>query len=148
MNSQDKLIDFLCRAKRSTYAGKGAETEPSRPMSHDLVYEEEPFRYHDTYLGGEKFAGEEAVWCDGAACWAMNYCGRTLGRGFSSDFLKEALCLASTAMPYRGPREYRSGDFLYRCVVDGCIEWFNGVEEIYRNDRKVYECMFHGGLVK
>ena len=34
-----KITDFLIRAKQATYAGKGAETAPSREKSHDLIYE-------------------------------------------------------------------------------------------------------------
>ncbi len=36
----DSIIRFLIRAKQATYAGKGAETVPSRPGSHDLAYGE------------------------------------------------------------------------------------------------------------
>lgn len=35
---KDEIIAFLIRAKKSTYAGKGAETASSRPESHDLEY--------------------------------------------------------------------------------------------------------------
>ena len=34
----DKIIDFLCRIKRKTYAGKGKEIASSRNNSHDLRY--------------------------------------------------------------------------------------------------------------
>ena len=54
-------IRFLIRAKKATYAGKGAEAESSRPNSHDLRYIEGPLNYIDSYLGGGKFAREEAV---------------------------------------------------------------------------------------
>ena len=57
-----QIIGFLIRAKQATYAGKGAETVSSRVKSHDLVYSEEDYMYYDTYLGGDKFAGEEALW--------------------------------------------------------------------------------------
>ncbi|HEX3018183.1 MAG TPA: helix-turn-helix transcriptional regulator [Caproicibacter sp.] len=57
----ERAIEFLRRAKRSTYAGKGKETISSRPESHDLEYCEEPFYYLDSYLGGERFAGEEVL---------------------------------------------------------------------------------------
>lgn len=57
-----QIIGFLIRAKQATYAGKGAETVSSRVKSHDLVYREEDYMYYDTYLGGDKFAGEEALW--------------------------------------------------------------------------------------
>ena len=50
-----RIIGFLIRAKKATYAGKGAETASSRPASHDLVYKEDDLMYLDTYLGGGKF---------------------------------------------------------------------------------------------
>ena len=57
-----QTVKFLIRAKQATYAGKGAETSPSRLKSHDLVYRDGEYMYYDTYLGGEEFAGEEALW--------------------------------------------------------------------------------------
>lgn len=62
---RNDIIQFLIKAKKATYAGKGAETTSSRPGSHDLVYSEGELMYYDTYLGGEKFAGEEALWISG-----------------------------------------------------------------------------------
>ena len=85
------IVEFLIRAKRATYAGKGAETAPSRIGSHDLVYRENNLMYYDTYLGGSRFAGEEALWISDVPCWSMNYIGRVTGSPFSGDFLKEAL---------------------------------------------------------
>ncbi|SFU73201.1 DUF5680 domain-containing protein [Butyrivibrio sp. INlla21] len=66
----------------------------------------------------------------------------------SGDFLKEALLHADKNMPYRGPEMYKSGEFTYRCRVTGDFTWFQGFEEIYLDDKKVYECVFHGGLMK
>ena len=43
------------------------------------------------YLGGESFAGEEAVWFYGQPVWSMNYVGRVVGKHFDLDFLREAL---------------------------------------------------------
>ena len=144
----EKVIDFLCRAKKATYAGKGEETISSRPNSHDLQYEENDLKYIDTYLGGEKFAGEEALWCYDSPFWSMNYIGRIIGDGFSGDFLKECLLLVSKEYPYRGPLVYQNGEYKYHCIVNGEFEWFNGYEEIFCNDIKVYECIFHGGCIK
>ena len=144
----ETVIDFLCRAKKVTYAGKGAETASSRPNSHDLKYIEDNLMYIDTYLGGEKFAGEEALWCDNVPFWSMNYVGRVIADGFSGDFLKECLSLVPKEYPYRGPLVYHNGDYKYHCVVNGEFEWFTGYEEIFCNDIKVFECLFHGGSVK
>jgi transcriptional regulator with XRE-family HTH domain len=144
----EEEINFLCRAKRATYAGKGAETASSRPNSHDLQYEENNLKYIDTYLGGETFAGEEAVWRDNSPFWSMNYIGRITAEGFSGDFLKECLLLAPKEYPYRGPAVYQNGDYKYHCIVNGEFDWFNGYEEIFCKDIKVYECIFHGGSIK
>lgn len=144
----EKVIEFLCNAKKATYAGKGRETAPSRPRSHDLQYTENNLKYIDTYLGGEKFAGEEALWCDDLPFWSMNYVGRIIADGFSGDFLKECLLLVQKEYPYRGPLVHQNGEYKYHCVVNGEFEWFTGYEEIFRNDLKVYECRFHGGCIK
>jgi transcriptional regulator with XRE-family HTH domain len=144
----EKIIEFLRTAKRSTYAGKGAEIQSSRPNSHDLEYLEGNLKYIDTYLGGEQFVGEEALWKDDIPFWSMNYTGRTIGEGFSGDFLKEALTLVSKENPYRGPMVYQNGQYKYHCIVNGAFEWFQGYEEIYFDDRAVYECFFHGGIIK
>lgn len=144
----DDIIDFLIRAKKATYAGRGAEVEPSRPSFHDLNYTEGQLRYIDTYLGGERFSGEEAVWNNNIPIWSMNYCGRIVGKGFSGDFLKDALLQVQKEHPFRGPLVYENGDYKYHCIINGDFEWFNGYEEIFYKNNKVYECMFHGGLIK
>ena len=143
----DELIVFRLEANVNTYAAFKNEVDSTRPASHDYRYENGRYMYYDTYVGGEKFAGEEAVWKDGAPVYAMNYMGQVLGDGFSGNFLKEALRAADANLPYRGPETYQSGEYLYRCNVTGDITWFQGYEEIYMNDTKVYECHFHGGTV-
>jgi len=139
------IVEFLIRAKKATYAGKGAETDSSRPGSHDLLYAEGALKYIDTYLGDAKFAGEEALWKDDVPFWAMNYVGRVTGEGFSGDFLKEALLQVPEEHPFRGPPRYDNGDYSYTCSVEGDFHWFRGREEIYFGGVKVFECVFHGG---
>jgi transcriptional regulator with XRE-family HTH domain len=144
----DSIIEFLRVAKRFTYAGKGAQIQSSRPNSHDLEYVEGNLKYIDTYLGGEQFVGEEALWKDDIPFWAMNYTGRIIGEGFSGNFLKEALSLVPKENPYRGPMVYQNGQYKYHCIVNGEFKWFQGYEEIYFDDSKVYECFFNGGSIK
>ena len=143
-----QMVEFLIKAKKATYAGKGAETVPSRTKSHDLVYRDGDYMYWDTYLGGENFAGEEAVWISGDPCWSMNYAGRVTGGSFSGDFLKEALLHVPEEMPYRGPREYTSGDYTYCCETVGAFDWFQGKETIQYRGKPIYECFFHGGKIR
>lgn len=144
----NKIISFLIKAKQATYAGKGAETTSSRPKSHDLVYCEGDYMYYDTYLGGEKFAGEEALWISEEPYWSMNYAGRVIGEYFSGDFLKEALLHVPAEIPFRGPKEYTNGDYTYKCQVTGGFEWFQGYETISFQGQIIYECYFHGSIIK
>ena len=146
MNARE--TEFLIRAKRATYAGKGAETAPSRPGSHDLAYREGEMLYIDTYLGGERFAGEEALWVSGVPVWSMNYVGRVTGAPFSGDFLKEALLRVPADRPYRGPEAYENGDYAYACAVTGDDDWFQGRETIRYRGAEIYECYFHGGMIR
>ena len=144
----ESIIDFLIKAKRATYAGKGAETSPSRMRSHDLIYRDGEMTYYDTYLGGERFAGEEALWIADKPFWAMNYIGRVTGENFSGDFLKAALLQVPFEMPYRGPAAYSDGDYSYKCAVQGGFDWFQGKETICFKGNEIYECFFHGGTIK
>ena len=143
-----KIIEFLIKAKRATYAGKGAEITPSREKSHDLIYQDGNYMYYDTYLGASKFAGEEALWIKDKPSWSMNYIGRVTGENFSSDFLKEALYLVPEYKPFRGPEKHSNGDYSYECSIIGDYEWFQGRETISFKGVEIYECIFHGGLVE
>ncbi len=149
MESKDLsyIVPFLCRAKRCTYAGHGAELAPSRPASHDLRYVEGELEYYDSYLGSERFGGEEAVWEGGCPLWVMNYQGRVLDSLFSGDFLKAALSAVGPELPYRGPELYQEADTVYHCHTEGNFFWFWGREEIYVRGKRVYECLFHGGAI-
>lgn len=144
----EEMVSFLCRAKKECYAGEGNKVTSSRPESLDYRYNEGEYSYQDSYFGGEKFIGEEVLYVKEKPVWSMNYCGQNLGEGFSGHFLKEALLLVPEEYPYRGPFVYKNGDYSYHCIVNGEIEWYQGYEEIFLLNRKVYECHFHGGLIK
>ena len=143
-----RAVKFLIRAKQATYAGKGAETVSTRVKSHDLIYREGDFMYYDTYLGGDRFAGEEALWISDIPYWSMNYAGRVTGEHFSGDFLKEALYHVPEEKPFRGPDHYASGDYSYQCDTDGDFAWFQGKETICYRGEMIYECYFHGGMIR
>lgn len=144
----EELILFRLEANVNTYAAFMNEVDSTRLDSHDFRYEKGDYVYHDTYVGGEQFAGQEAVWKKGKAVYAMNYVGRVLSDKFSGNFLKEALRKADINMPYRGPEYYEAGEYVYKAKVSGDINWFQGYEEIYWKNEKVYESYFHGGLLR
>lgn len=144
---QDALILFKLEAIKNTYAGHANTCSASRPSSNDYQYNKGDYLYYDTWLGGEKFTGEEAIWKNNIPIYSMNYFGRTLDERFSGDFLKEALCLATIELPYRGPEFYESGEYTYKTKAIGTIDWFQGYEEILCQNIKVYECFYHGGAL-
>ena len=144
----EKLVAFRLEANVHTYAAYMNAVDSTRLDSHDFSYQNGAYTYHDTYVGGEQFAGEEAIWYQGKSQYAMNYMGRVLGQRFSEDFLKEALRRADRKMPYRGPEYYQAGEYTYKCNVAGDFSWFQGYEEIYCGEEKVFECYFHGGITK
>lgn len=143
-----EIAPFVVRAKKNTYAGKAQEVRASRCHSHDFSYAEEEYAYYDTYLGGEKFAGEEAVWRHGEPVWCMNYAGRVIGEYFSGDFLKEVLSHVPVEQPYRGPDIYTKGEYRYHCRTEGEFVWYQGYEEIFYMEERIYECYFHGGVIQ
>ncbi|HBB15404.1 MAG TPA: transcriptional regulator [Treponema sp.] len=144
----DRLIAFRLEANVNTYAAFMNEAPSTRLDSHDFRYENGGYTYHDTYVGGEQFAGEEAIWKKGKSLYAMNYMGRVLAKEFNGNFLKAALRAADKKMPYRGPEYFEDGEYTYKCSVNGDFTWFQGYEEIFWMDKKVYECYFHGGLTR
>ena len=145
----DKIINFLLLAKKKTYAGKGAEEKPSRLKSHDLKYADGDLMYYDSYIGNDFFSGEEALWMDENPIWSMNYIGRVLDVStFSGDFLKESLLLVNKDYPYRGPLYHKNEDYEYEMEVKGNFNWFIGSERILYKGKIIYECNFHGGIVK
>lgn len=144
-----KIIEFLLTAKKNTYASSDNKTASCRSNSHDFCYQDNTdYKYYDTYLGGEWFSGEEGVWLHDDPVWSMNYVGRVIGENFSGDFLKEVLMKVPADLPFRGPKIYTKGNYHYHCKVDGEFVWFQGYEEIFYMDEKIYECYFHGGAIR
>lgn len=145
----DSLIEFLVKAKKNTYAGNGKKEDVScRSQSNDLIYEEGKYKYFDSYFGGERFIGEEVLFVADKPVWAMNYSGVEFNENFSGTFLKKALLNVPMNKPFRGPELFQEGDYLYICKSEGDFGFFSGKEEIYLGDEKVFECLFHGGIIK
>lgn len=154
------FIDFLIRAKKSTYANSTVEkVKPSRIGASDYEYEEivnnRKYVYHDTYFGGTKFMGEEVVYCDSnKPIWGMNYYGVTI-----DDTLEEAMDMAlrpalmkvgedKSVIPVRGLSKFINNGYTYTFKVTGTMENFDGTEQIYKEDNLIYELHCSGGIIK
>ncbi len=151
-----ELIKFLIEAKKQSYANASAKkVKSSRLASHDYEYSNGKLTYHDTYFGGIKFMGEEVVYDNNSTpLWGMNYYGITLDETLSEKIIDKALRPAlmqvgeDNILPVRGPKLYINEDYKYTFKVTGSVDNFEGTEEIYINDKKVYVLRCHGGKIK
>ena len=149
----DDLHRFVVRAKAATYAGDGPSAESCRPGSRDLAYRDGRFAYLDSYFGGTDFIGQETVWLDGRAVWAMNYYGYILDEGKiaaseAGRVIKESLTLLYRHGRFLGGFENETALGLYVDENEGDVSHFRGMERIERKGEKVYELLYHGGLIR
>ena len=155
------FINFLIRAKKSTYANANIEkVSSSRNGSSDYNYEEiidnKKYTYHDTYFGGVKFIGEEVVYCDkNKPIWGMNYYGitydDTLGKEIIDNALRPALMKVGEdrdIIPVRGPIKFENNGYIYTFKTTGTIENFDAIEQIYKDNNLIYELHCSGGIIK
>ncbi|MGZ4411417.1 MAG: DUF5680 domain-containing protein [Gaiellaceae bacterium] len=147
------LERFIVAAKAETYVGEGVRAASSRPGSHDLAFAEGDWSYLDSYLGGTDFVGEEAVWLRGHPVWAMNYYGRILepqriDAERAGRVIKESLSALYREGRFLGGFRYECGAELYVDASRGDVASFRGEEWIEIAGLRVYELLYHGGLVK
>lgn len=151
----DDLKKFLIEAKKQTYAnGNIEETSSSRASSRDYEYKSGNYIYHDTFFGSTRFIGEEVVYFDNKPYWGMNYYGVTLDETLSEETMDNALRPAlmmvgeDDIIPVRGPKEFINREYKYTFEIAGELDCFNGIETIYKDDKKIYELHCSGGLIK
>lgn len=146
------LINFLIKAKKSTYASADGDSKKILDDgSKEFVFREGKYVYRDRYFGSDHFAGEEIVFFNNKAMWAMNYCGYILDKTIDEkevyNFLKQALMDVRLEAPFRGPAEFVNGNYLYMSNAEGNADSFVGSESIYLYKKRVYELNFHDGIV-
>jgi Domain of unknown function (DUF5680) len=151
--SIDQLIAFIVRAKAATYIGSGEHIASCRTGSHDLQFHKGDFAYLDSYFGGSDFIGEEVVYHADQPVWAMNYYGRILEptritAAETGQIIKAGLSTLYQQGRFLGGWEHTVGNDRYFDTNDGDVIAFTGKEWITRDNVKVYELVYHGGLIK
>ncbi len=147
------LTDFIVKAKAATYVGSGQENKPCRPGSHDLEFRDGPFLYLDSYFGGADFIGEEVVYFEEKPVWAMNYYGRILvpekiTGAETGQVIKNSLSLLYQQGRFLGGFKHAGGRDAYFDTNKGDATSFTGLEWIERDGVRVYELVYHGGLIR
>ena len=155
MNAMDnsELEAFIVRAKANSYVGEGQKSLAYRPGSHDLQFHEGPFSYMDSYFGGTDFLGQEVVYFEGKPVWVMNYYGKILNPELidgqtTGRIIKESLGKLYQEDRFLGGFENETSLGSYFDTNEGDVSSFTGLEWITVQDQKVYELVYHGGMVK
>lgn len=148
-----QLEAFIVRAKAATYVGGGAPGPSCRPGSHDLQFSDGDWAYLDSYFGGADFIGQEVVYHQGKPAWAMNYYGRILEPALitaaqAGQIIKESLSAMYREGRFLGGWEHVMGNNVYVDASTGDVTSFTGQEHITRGGVRVYELVYHGGLIK
>jgi hypothetical protein len=152
--SLQQLNSFIVQAKAATYVGDGKKIPSCRPGSHDLEFHEGPFSYLDSYFGGTDFLGQEVVYYKDKPVWAMNYYGRILEPELitaaeAGKVIKESLSkMYSDEGRFLSGYEHSTSDMQYVDTSQGDASSFTGKEWIVRENARVYELDYHGGLIK
>lgn len=147
-----ELNRFIVKAHFNGYAssGEGGEKTLSDGCK-ELKYRESNFYMRDRYFGSKTFIGEEVIFYRQNPVWGMNYYGAVIAEPVSTkeiySFLKDALKRVTENLPYRGPSNFKNGDFEYWNNADGQIENFSGQERIFHKKELVYTLNYHGGLI-
>lgn len=151
--SLEKLNEFIVTAKAATYVGGGAKSPSCRPGSHDLQFRKGPFAYLDSYFGGADFLGEEVVYFEDQPVWAMNYYGRILEpeqieAAEAGQIIQESLSEMYKGKRFLGGFEHSTRGYTYVDTNAGDTLAFTGREWIELAGVRVYELVYHGGLIK
>lgn len=151
MNTES-LRQFLLYCGKEGYASLGdAGATIESDQSTSITLEQGAWKFHDNYFGGEPYGGREVVFYKEKPVWIMTYYGQV--KESIEDlkplytFLRKALVLVPGEAPYRGPSEYRDGEWKYVNKWEGTLDNFSGEERIYKEGAQTYFAKYIGGFV-
>jgi len=150
-----QLAKFLVKAKTKGYAGNGKEIPPERPGFKEIEFLEGDYSYRDSYSGFFFAPGQEVVRVKGKPIWAMAFSGGMLPEFYGNidfskqtfTFLKKCLLRVDVSRPFRGPENFKEGDYEYKDSSEGDIRDFSGTEHIFYKGKEVFRQHYIGGLI-
>jgi hypothetical protein len=146
---EKELLTFIAKAHKNTYAASKEikekyKCDPILEGHDDYEYSEGEWSYHDSYAGNAWAPGREVVFYKGKPFWSMAYQGQTiegLDKDFINeifDFLKKVLRDIDESFPFRGPKNFKEGDFEYSFEIEGEYRYFIGRENIKYKNKEVF----------
>lgn len=149
--NEKQLCDFLVKAKKASYADELSKKIKEEDKSKTISFKLGNWNYNDNYFGGEPYGGREVVFYKNLPVYIMTYYG-SVGKSVRDfkkvyKFLREALSLIPEGKPFRGPKSYKNGDFVYLNNFKGDVTNFSGEETIKLKGKEIYKTKYAGGLV-
>lgn len=147
----EELRAFLIDANKHTYStGDESLNTKEKDGSTTILYQNNGWKFHDNFFGGEPYGGREVVFHEDSPVWMMVYYGY-IETGTSAEtiypVLQKALRQMPQDAPFRGPEKMKEGELYYHNIWSGTIEKFSGKETISMNGKIVYEASYIGGVV-
>ena len=142
------LKEFLCEARKNTYASDGNPVDNPRLLSSSqLEFQRGDYFYRDIYFSGDKnFIGQEIIYQDAKPIWGMNYIGDAIERR-EVEFLKESLFKLAEKCRLGGSCEHKRREFKYQDSGQGDLREFSGREIIFSAGKKIYKLDYQGGMI-
>ena len=149
--NKENLRQFLIDSNKAGYAGgKNKKWVKEVDGSTTIPFEKDPWKSHDNFFGGEPYGGRTIVFFESKPAWIMVYYGR-VEEGVEAnpvyEILRNALMQMPEDYPFRGPKEYKEGQFTYTNIWNGEVEKFSGEEQITQASKLIYKANYIGGLV-
>jgi hypothetical protein len=148
---KERLRQFLIDSNKAGYAG-GEEKKWIKEAdgSTTIPFEKGEWRSHDNFFGGEPYGGRTVVFHKDKPVWMMVYYG-WVAEGVETDpvygVLRNALKRMPETHPFRGPKEYQDGEYVYTNRWEGEVDRFSGEETIEQGGKLVYKANYLGGLI-
>lgn len=160
-NTEQKIIwlkdlaEFIVEANKNTWAADAPKVVPQKPGYDELEYKSTNgvWLLRDSYTGYFRAPGMTTVYYKGVPAWSQAYGGQ----GMSEDqyaivqptfqFLKTALMMVVTEMPFRGPKEFTNEDWCYSFTMQGTLEDCTWIEKITKNDVLTFTQIGFAGIV-
>lgn len=149
--NKEQLRQFLVDFNNAGYAGGEEKKWIKEPDgSTTIPFEKGSWRSHDNFFGGEPYGGRTVVFYEGKPYWMMVYYG-WVEEGIETDpvygILRSALKQMPEDYPFRGPKEFKDGEYTYSNSWEGEVDRFAGEEQIMQGDKLIYKANYIGGLV-
>lgn len=152
MKKQSGLRKFIIKANAHGYAsGEATPSKKEKDGSTTIAFTSGDWHMHDNFFGGEPYGGRLVVFHKNKPHWIMVYYGYVAKHAENIAeiyaFLQSTLRRMPHDAPFRGPKTFKQGDFVYKNKWKGDLESYSGEEVILQQKKEVYRAWYMGGLV-